>query len=110
MITGKAKCAIHKQRYSTCLQKPQHGVFFKLLDDPTISKKGSLAWMDKAHMSPQSESYIMAAQELALFTRWHERHILKSSDSDLCRVCRNKLETMSHILSGCDTLAKSGKT
>ena len=77
IIAGKAKCAIQKQRFDTCQKKPQHGIFFKLLDDPTISKKGSLAWMDKAHMPPQTESYITAAQELALFTRWHERNILK---------------------------------
>ena len=57
-------------------------------------------------MSPQSESYLMAAQELALFTRWHERHILKKQVEDKCRVCHAKPETMSHILTGCDVLAK----
>ena len=57
-------------------------------------------------MAPQTESYIFAAQELALFTRWHERNILKKQVSDLCRVCMKKSETMSHILSGCDSLAK----
>ena len=57
-------------------------------------------------MSPQTESYIMAAQELALFTRWHEKNILKTIDSDSCRVCQSQPEKMSHILSGCDTLAK----
>ena len=106
VIAGKAKCAFQKQRYDACLNKPQHGVYFKLLEDTTISKKGSLSWMAKAHMSPQSEAYIFAAQELALFTHWHERHILKKSTSDLCRVCQNRPETISHILSGCDNLAK----
>ena len=48
----------------------------------------------------------MAAQELALFTRWHGRNILKKQVDDKCRVCHAKPETMSHILSGCDTLAK----
>ena len=57
-------------------------------------------------MSPQSEAYIFAAQELALFTRWHERHILKKINDDNCRICKTKPETMSHILSGCDNLAK----
>ena len=57
-------------------------------------------------MSPQTEAYIMAAQELALFTHWHERHILKKNVSDLCRVCHSKPETTAHILSGCDNLAK----
>ena len=106
IIAGKAKTAIQKQRYDSCLEKPQHGVYFKLLEKTNISKKGSLAWMGKSHMSPQSESFILAAQELALFTHWHERHILKNRESDTCRVCMSKPETTSHILSGCDSLAK----
>ena len=99
IIAEKAKEAIQKQRYET-------GIFLRLLEDPSISKKLSLSWLEKAHMSPQSEAYIMAAQELALFTRWHEKHILKKLIDDKCRVCHAKPETMSHILSGCDILAK----
>ena len=79
---------------------------FKLLEGPTIARKLSIAWLERAHMSPQSEAYLMAAQELALFTRWHERNILKKQIDDKCRVCHAKPETMSHILSGCDILAK----
>ena len=106
IMAEKAKCSIHKQRYDTCSEKPQHGIFFKLLENPTVSRKLSIAWLDKAHLSPQSELYIMAAQELALFTRWHERHILKKQIDDKCRVCHAKPQSMSHILSGCDILAK----
>ena len=106
IISEKAKYAIQKQRFDTCLNKPQHGIFLNLLDGPNVARKLSLSWLEKAHMSPQSESYIMAAQELALFTRWHERHILKKQVDDKCRVCHAKPESMSHILSGCDILAK----
>ena len=45
-------------------------------------------------------------QELAIFTRWHEKHILKTANSDICRLCGNEAETTFHILAGCDTLAK----
>ena len=106
IIAEKSKVAFHQLRYETCIQKPQHGVYFKLLTDPMISKSGSISWLNKCHLSPQSEAYILAAQELALFTRWHEKHILKKAVNDKCRVCQNKSETISHILSGCDTLAK----
>ena len=106
IIAEKAKTALHQQRYESCLNKSQHGVYFKQLNGPNISKQLSLSWLDKCHMSPQTEAYIMAAQELALFTHWHERHILKKNVSDLCRVCHSKPETTAHILSGCDNLAK----
>ena len=57
-------------------------------------------------MDPHTESYISGAQELALFTKYHEKHILKTSDDDLCRVCRKDPETVFHILGACDALAK----
>ena len=97
IIAEKAKNAIQKQRYDTCLNKPQHGIYFKLLEGPTIARKLSIAWFERAHMTPQSEAHLMAAQEFALFTRWHERNILKKQIDDKCRVCHAKPETMSHI-------------
>ena len=45
-------------------------------------------------------------QELAIFTIWHEKHIIKCTDSDVCRICKKESETTFHILAGCDTLAK----
>ena len=106
IVAEKTKNALQKQRYEACLNKPQHGVYFKLLDESQVSRKWSMSWLTNCHMAPQTESFIFAAQELALFTKWHERFILKKQVSDLCRVCMKKSETMSHILSGCDSLAK----
>ena len=50
----------------------------------------------------------MAAQEMALFTKVHEKNILKVRNDATCRVCRvqGNDETIYHILSGCDSLAK----
>ena len=45
-------------------------------------------------------------QELAIFTRWHEKHILRTSMSDICRICKKEPETTFHLLAGCDVLAK----
>ena len=74
--------------------------------DNNIDIKTSLSWLEKCHISPQSESYVCGAQELAIVTRWHEKHIMKNSDIDTCRVCGKQTETTIHILAGCDTLAK----
>ena len=97
IVAEKTKNAIQKQRYEACLNKPHYGVFFKLLDESQISRGWSMSWLNNCHMAPQTESFIFAAQELALFTKWHERFILKKQVSDLCRVCMKKSETMSHI-------------
>ena len=50
----------------------------------------------------------MAAQEMALFTKYHEKKILNVSNDATCRICKNMScdETIYHILAGCDSLAK----
>ena len=68
--------------------------------------KTCLSWVEKCHLSSQSEAYIFGMQEMAIFTRWQERHILKIRESDLCRICKKESETTFHILAGCDSLAK----
>ena len=57
-------------------------------------------------MDPSLEGFICAAQELALFTRFHEKHILKTRNDDACRICKKEPETIFHILAGCGVLAK----
>ena len=106
IVSHKFKEATHKRRYDDFENKPQHGVFFRQIRQNELDLKSSMSWLDKCHLSPQSESYICGAQELSIFTRWHEKHLLKTSDTDVCRVCRKEVETTFHILAGCDTLAK----
>ena len=105
-ISHKFKEAIHKERHDKFIAKSQHGVFFRQMGETKANAKGSLSWLLKCHLSPQSEAYICGLQELAIFTRWHERHILKNRLSDTCRVCGIESETTTHLLAGCGTLAK----
>ena len=74
--------------------------------DNIIDIKTSLSGLEKCHISPQTESYVCEAQELAVVTCWQEKHIMKNSDIDTCRVCGKETEITFHILTGCDTLAK----
>ena len=68
--------------------------------------KQSMAWLKKCHLSPHTESCVCGAQELALITKFREKHILKSSDDDRCRMCKKDPETIFHILGACDVLVK----
>ena len=106
IIAQKFKEATMKDRYEKFVSKPQHGVLFRQMIEHDLNIKSSLKWLEKCHLSPQSESYICGMQELAIFTRWHEKNILKTSTNDTCRVCKKETETTFHILAGCDTLAK----
>ena len=43
---------------------------------------------------------------MAVITKYHEKHILKNSEDDQCRICKKSPETIFHILGACDVLAK----
>ena len=91
------KNALSKTRECLYLEKPQHGAFVRLLNDSDIDLKMSMSWLRKCYLDPYTESYICGAQELALFTKYHEKHILKNSDDDRCRICKKDPETIFHI-------------
>ena len=98
--------ALHKARAHSYLSKPQHSALIHLLQDSEADIKQSMAWLKRCHLSPHVESYICGAQELALITKFHEKHILKNNDDDRCRICKKDQKTVFHILGACDVLAK----
>ena len=49
---------------------------------------------------------ICSAQEQALRTNFTKFYIDKSSESPLCRMCGEKAETVSHLVSECSKLAQ----
>ena len=107
VIASCVRSSISERHVSAWKRKPQHGAFFRKLESVAgIDVKASVAWLSTCHLAPHSESYILAAQEMALITKYHEKNILKSREEDWCRVCKAKPETISHILFGCDVLAK----
>ena len=68
--------------------------------------KGTFGWLKSCALDPFSEAYICAAQEMGIFTKFHEKNILHNSNDAACRICKKTDETIFHILSGCDSLAK----
>ena len=106
-IRAKAvKDAIIKACSQSYLSKPHHSAYAHLLEESEADVKQALAWLKKCHPDPDTKSYIIGAQELATITKYHEKHILKNSSDDRCRICKNSQETVFHILGACDSLAK----
>ena len=110
---AKIKAAICKrsfldQRMRNWEGKPQHGAFIRQLREIGADVKESFGWLTKCFLDPHTESYVCAAQEMALFTKFHEKNILRTHHDSTCRICKKKDsdETIFHILSGCDSLAK----
>jgi len=85
--------------------KPMHGQYFKILDEPHIDKKASLSWMNSSSLKRATEATICAIQENAVTTKYTQTHIHKTSIDDKCRACKTEVETIHHIISGCSVLA-----
>ena len=67
----------------------------------------SWQWLKGGYLTKSTESYIMAAQEQALQTKWRRSTIEGIDGEDgLCRVCGKRFETIKHVVSGCSELAK----
>ena len=113
LYQAKTKAALSKEkilekRIETWKEKPQHGAYRRQLDEVGADKKESFGWLNKCFLDTASEGYIFAAQEMALFTKYHESKILRTHCDATCRICRkpNSEETIYHLLAACDSLAK----
>ena len=83
---------------------PLHGQFER--ESRYIKTEDSWAWLKNGDLKREIESWLMAAQEQALNTNSLKKHIYACSESSLCRLCGEKEENVSHIISSCKILAQ----
>ena len=82
-----------------------HGQYFREINKPHIDKDMSLSWNKSSKLKATTESTICAIQEQAITTKYIEKNIHKTSNTDTCRLCKIHKETIHHIISGCPTIA-----
>ena len=87
------------------MNKTMYGQFKRDMGEE-MDKKGSGNWLRKSAHKPETEALIFTAQEQALRTKYVKFQVGKTSDSPLCRLCGEKGETVSHIISACKKLAQ----
>jgi hypothetical protein len=83
---------------------PLHGQF----ERQTAAKKtaDSWLWLSRGDLKRETESLLIAAQDQALATNSVKKSIHKTTDSDKCRLCGIKVESVTHIISACKMLAQ----
>lgn len=88
------------------LEKRMHGSLFRDMYQIPIDKETSYAWLKYTDLKGETESLLCAAQEQALKTRYIEHKIFKTRLDDKCRLCKNHIETVNHIMDSCPILAQ----
>ena len=84
-----------------------YGQHVREINQPYIDKGKSLAWIRNGNLKATTESTIFAIQEQAVTTNYIKKKYHHTSETDKCRLCKKSLETIHHIISGCEQLAKT---
>ena len=81
-----------------------HGQFQKATEKVKANK--SWDWLKKGHLTKETESTIIAAQDHALCTRIMRKMVYGENVDSACRVCGSADETLAHIVAECQKLAQ----
>jgi hypothetical protein len=71
-----------------------------------VDRERTWWWLKKGDLKPETEVLLCAAQEQALRTNYVKFHIDRNVESPLCRLCGEKGEHITHLISECKKLAQ----
>jgi len=94
-----------KTRLENWREKPMNGQHLRQTKDNTA--KESWQWLKRGSLKRQTESLIIAAQDQALRTNYRKARIEKTTNVATCRLCKEKDETVSHLISECSKIAQT---
>ena len=102
IVKGRLRRAREERYYS----KPLHSAFLRETEE-VRDEDNSWLWVKKGYLKKETEGLIMAAQDQAIRTNWIRHNIDKEDISPSCRLCGERDETVSHIVSECKELAQN---
>ena len=99
----KYKDRIEREKDEVITGMKLHGKFE--MDTKDLKSEESWNWLSKGKLKRETESLMMAAQEQALNTNSVRKNIYGMDVSELCRLCGERKETVTHIVSACKVSA-----
>ena len=109
-VDGSIPKESYKQKLRTTTEerwkdKRMYGQYYREMSEVADLSK-TWMWLRKSDLKPETEALICAAQEQALRTNYIKCNIDGSIESPLCRLCKEKGESVYHIVSECKVLAQ----
>ena len=80
-------------------EKRLHGQLVRDIEE--IPDEKSWKWMRNGHVKRETESLIIGAQDQAIRTNAIKAKVDKTRHDSMCRMCNEKDETITHIISEC---------
>lgn len=95
-----------KERRERWKSKPLHGQYIRDIEGKVDSVK-TWDWLSAGELKKETEGLIMAAQDQALRTNAIKAKIDKTTADSKCRLCKEKEETVDHLISACSKIAQT---
>lgn len=94
-----------QEKQEALLNMKLHGQFERETQE-VKDKEASWMWLRQGDLKRGTEALLMAAQEQSLNTNSIAHSIYKTTNDPKCRLCGERIENVTHIVSGCKMLAQ----
>ena len=95
-----------KNRQERWQSKPLHGQYLQDIKDKTDNYI-TWSWLKNGELKKETEGFLIAAQDQALRTNAIKAKIDKVTEDSKCRLCKEKNETIDHLISSCSKIAQT---
>ena len=95
-----------KNRQELWQNKPLQGQNRKDIKDKTDNDI-IWSWLKNGELKKEKEGFLIAAQDQALRTNAIKVKIDKVTEDSKCRLCKEKDETIDHLISSCSKIAQA---
>jgi hypothetical protein len=95
-----------RNRQERWQSKALHGQYLKDIEGK-VDSDNIWNWLTNGELKKETEGFLLAAQDQALRTNAIKAHIDGTSDDSKCRLCKEKEETIDHLVSACSKIAQT---
>lgn len=96
----RLKAAIIKGKLNNLTAIPHHGQFYHNLHNIYVENELTFGWLPSSGLKGETEGLIVATQDQALNTHYHQNNIQNINVDSKCWMCHQHDKTVSHIISG----------